>query len=93
MKLTAKFWITIAALIILSPAGKIIPKYFNTKDAWEGAQARNAPLAYYTLKGWEEKGLLHQGFAYMVSALIGVVIVVIVIFLIAKKLSKKEDKP
>lgn len=45
----------------------------------------------YTFKGWEEKGLTHSSFAYIISAVVGIIIVVVVVWLIGKVLSKKGD--
>lgn len=43
----------------------------------------------YVFKGWEEKGLLHLSVAYIVSAIVGIVMVVIAVFLIGKMLTRK----
>ncbi len=51
----------------------------------------NAPLPDYAFKGWEEKGLTHLSFAYIISAILGIAITVLVIFLIGKVLVKKRD--
>lgn len=51
----------------------------------------NAPLPDYAFKGWEEKGLTHLSFAYIISAVVGIIIVVAVALLIGKLLSKKGD--
>ena len=51
----------------------------------------NAPIPDYALKGWEEKGLAHLSFAYIVSAIVGILVTVIIIFLIGKVLVKKSD--
>lgn len=51
----------------------------------------NAPLPDYAFKGWEEKGLSGLSFAYIISAIIGIVIIVIVALLIGKWLAKKGD--
>ena len=50
-----------------------------------------APIPDYAFKGWEEKGLPHLSFAYIVSAIFGILITVIAVLLIAKKLAKKGD--
>ena len=34
MKITTKLWIGIAILIVLSPAGLILPEYFKAGTAW-----------------------------------------------------------
>lgn len=51
----------------------------------------NAPLPDYAFKGWEEKGLTHLSFAYIISAIVGIVVTIIVIFLIGKILVRKND--
>lgn len=48
-----------------------------------------APIPDYAFKGWEEKGLGSASFAYMASAIIGILVVVFVVLLIGKFLSKK----
>ncbi len=51
----------------------------------------NAPIPDYTLKGWEGKGLSHLSFAYIISAVVGILITVLVILLIGKILAKKDN--
>ena len=51
----------------------------------------NAPLLDYAFKGWEEKGLPHLSFAYIISALMGIAVIVVVVLVIGKILSKKGD--
>jgi len=51
----------------------------------------NAPIPGYALKGWEEKGLTHLSFAYILSAILGIAIIVIVIFVIGKVLVKRRE--
>jgi hypothetical protein len=50
-----------------------------------------APIPDYVFKGWEEKGLLHLSFAYIISAIVGIGIIVLVIMGIGKLLAKKGD--
>ena len=50
-----------------------------------------APVPDYAFKGWEGKGLSHLGFAYIMSAIAGIIIVVVVILIIGKFLVKKGD--
>jgi hypothetical protein len=50
----------------------------------------SAPIPDYAFKGWEEKGLGSLSFAYIVSAIIGILITVCVVLLIGRLLSKKE---
>lgn len=51
----------------------------------------NAPIPDYAFKGWEEKGLPYLSFAYIISAIVGIIIIVIAVSLIGKMLSKKGD--
>jgi len=94
MKITTKLWIGIVVLIILSPLGLILPKHFKAGGAWGEAKLSSlwkAPLPDYAFKGWEEKGLSHSSIAYIISALLGIVIIVIAVWLIGKILLKKGD--
>lgn len=49
----------------------------------------NAPLPDYAFKGWEEKGLSHLSFAYIISAVAGIAVIVSATLLIGKLLAKK----
>jgi len=111
MKITTKFWIGMAVLIVLSPLGLILPEHFKAGSAWGewGASEMqklvgyiprgleklsslwNAPMPDYAFKGWEEKGLPHLSFAYIISAVIGIVITVAVVLIIGKILTKKGE--
>jgi len=51
----------------------------------------NAPIPDYAFRGWEEKGLPHLSFAYIMSALVGIGVVVLIVLIIGKILSKKGD--
>ena len=51
----------------------------------------NAPIPDYAFKGWEEKGLSYLSFAYIVSAVSGIVIIVAAMYLIGKLLAPKGD--
>ena len=111
MKTTAKLWIGVGILIVLSPLGLILPGHFKAGDAWgewgtdtikglvgyipQGLEKLSslwsAPVPDYAFKGWEEKGLTHLSFAYIISAIVGIAITVIVVLLIGKLLAKKGD--
>ena len=52
----------------------------------------NAPMPDYAFRGWEEKGLRHLSFAYIVSAVAGIVIIYFVAFLTGKILTRKNDE-
>ncbi len=49
----------------------------------------NAPIPDYAFKGWEEKGLPHLSFAYIISAVVGIALVSVLVWLIGKNLTKK----
>ena len=49
----------------------------------------NAPMPDYAFKGCEQKGLSHLSFAYIISAAIGVFVIVLIALLIGKLLVKK----
>ena len=51
----------------------------------------NAPMPDYALKGWEEKGLAHQSFAYILSAVVGIGLIVLFMWLLGKLLTKKNE--
>jgi len=51
----------------------------------------NAPLPDYALKSSSSKGLPHQGFDYIISAVAGIVIVVLIVWLIGRILFKKGE--
>ena len=51
----------------------------------------NAPMPDYAFKGWEEKGLSYLSFAYIISAVFGIVIIVAAIYLIGKLLASEGD--
>ena len=50
-----------------------------------------APMTDYAFKGWEEKGLTHLSFAYIVSAILGVALIVVATWAIGKCLAKKGE--
>jgi len=54
-------------------------------DLWK------APMPDYAFKGWEEKGLTHLSFAYIVSAVLGVVVIFGIMWLVGRLLAKKGD--
>ncbi len=51
----------------------------------------SAPLPDYAFKGWEEKGLAHLSFAYIISAIVGSVLVALTIALLGKLLAKRTN--
>ncbi len=95
MKTTTKLWIGIGILILLCPLGLLLPKYFKSGDAWgewghKLSALWNAPIPDYAFKGWEEKGLGSLSFAYIASAIIGILVIVCVVLLIGKLLNKRD---
>ena len=50
-----------------------------------------APMPDYAFKGWEEKGLRHLSLAYIVSAILGVVLIALATWAIGKWLAKKGE--
>lgn len=111
MKITTKFWIGMAVLVVLSPLGLILPEHFKAGAAWgewgidemqklvgyiphgleKLSSLWNAPIPDYAFKGWEEKGLPHLSLAYIISAVIGIAIIVAVVLIIGKILTKKGE--
>ena len=93
MKLISKLWIFLGGLIVLSPLGLLLPKYFKAGAAWgEGEKLSflwSAPIPDYAFKGWEQKSLASLSLAYIFSAAIGIIICVGVVFILGKFLSKK----
>ena len=51
----------------------------------------SAPMPDYAFKGWEEKGLSRLSFAYIISALAGVSIIVLAVLFIGWLLARKGD--
>lgn len=97
MTLTKKLWIGIAVLIVLTPLGLILPDYFKAGGAWGEEKLSglwNAPMPDYVFKGWAEKGLVQSSFAYIVAAIIGVVIISGIVFFLGLLLTveKSADK-
>lgn len=52
----------------------------------------SAPMPDYAFKGWEEKGLTHLGFAYIVSGLVGAALIVLAMWALGKVLVRKKDE-
>jgi hypothetical protein len=94
MTLTKKLWIGIAVLVILTPLGLILPDYFKAGEAWgehKISNLWNAPLPDYSFKGWEDKGMPHQCFAYIIAAIVGIAVISGLVFLLGKFLSRNND--
>ena len=98
MKITAKLWLGIAVLIMLSPLGLILPEYFKAGPAWgewrleKFSNLWSAPIPGYGFKGWEDKGLPGLSFSSILSAIAGIGIIILVMMVIGKLLAKKEEQ-
>lgn len=57
----------------------------NMSSLWK------APFADYVFGGWENKGLTHLSFAYIISAVVGIAVTAAAVLLIAKFLMRKGD--
>ena len=108
MKTTAKLWIGIGLLALLSPLGLILPERFKAGDAWGewGLEAFkeilgyvpaglgklsslwSAPFSDYAFNGQQDKGLCQLGLGYIVSAAIGILLIVCLVMLLGGFLSK-----
>jgi len=51
----------------------------------------NAPIPDYAFRGWEEKGLTHLSFAYIISAIVGIALVTLLIFLLGRFLARRNE--
>jgi len=51
----------------------------------------NAPMPDYAFKGWEGKGVSQLSFVYIISAMLGIIVIVVVILLIGKILSRWNE--
>ena len=94
MTLTKKLWIGVFVLIILTPLGLILPDYFKAGGAWGEKKISgvwDAPMPDYSFKGWEAKGLVHSSLAYIVAAIVGVMIIFGAVFLLGKMLTKNNE--
>lgn len=59
------------------------------KGMYRISKTWRAPFQNYAFKGWEEKGLSYSSFAYIISAIIGVVVCGLLVLWIGRKLIKK----
>lgn len=107
MKNSAKLWIGLLILMILTPLGLLaagtawgewgteeikglagyVPRGLaRLSDIWR------APLPGYSFRGLEKATFLKSSLAYIVSALLGVAIVVAIVYLLGRFLASKEEK-
>jgi hypothetical protein len=110
MRATRKLWIGMAALILLSPLGLILPARLGAGSAWGEWSAEEikslvgyvpfnlgklsetwkAPIPDYAAPGQEKAGLKALSGSYIISAVIGVAVVVAASLLLGKLMSKKD---
>jgi len=50
----------------------------------------SAPIPDYTFKGWEQKGMGQLSFAYIISAIVGICLVVLIVLLLGRMLSRRK---
>jgi hypothetical protein len=95
MKVRTRMWAAIGVLVVLSPLGLILPRFFRAgtpfgetriADIWQ------APLSDYAFKGWEDKGLGRLSLSYIISAAAGAAAVIIVIFLLGRLLTRNGQE-
>jgi len=105
MKTIAKLWVGLGILILLSPLGLLLPEHFKAEEAWgEWGSDKIKEMVGYLPRGLEKLSGVWQPplpdygqdqgssvLGYMLSALLGILIVVTIIFLITKFLSKKDN--
>src|SRR3989338_1339276 len=106
MKTKVKLWIVIVILIILSPLGVIIPAYFKAQYAWgEWDTDQLKQLIGYVPKGFDKLCKLWKApiqdytfsdncklvnIDYMMSAFMGVFIVILTCYVLMKLIVKKN---
>jgi cobalt/nickel transport protein len=93
--------VVLAILILLTPLGLLAPgeawgewgiEDWNVSESWKSVAERmaniwSAPLPDYNLPGWEEGALPYLG--YIISAIIGVVLIVLITIAIGRILARK----
>ena len=105
MKATTKLWIALAALVVLTPLGLILPAKFGAGSAWgEWSGEEIKKLIGYVPKGMARlSGLWHAPLpdygtpaqpgnpvGYVLSAVIGVAVVIGVSLLVGRLLARKR---
>lgn len=103
---TAKLWIGIAVLAILTPIGLLAPG--TAWGEWGGEEVKTlvgyvptgleklsslwtSPLPDYSLAGWEEVPFLQGAGIYIISAVLGIALVGGLVFIITKLVVAKKD--
>lgn len=64
--------------------GYVPEKLAKLSEIWK------APMPDYEFKGWEEKSMAHLSLAYIVSAIVGIIIIAVVVMFIGKLLVKNN---
>ncbi len=83
MKTITKLWLLMAILIILTPVGIVLPRYFKSGPAFGEEKLSslwNAPMPGYA----------DNGRGYIISALLGIAVVAGVIFLAGIFLKRRD---
>ncbi len=101
MKPITKLWILMVLLVILTPLGLMIPAYFKAGGAWgEWRSDEIEKLAGYVPQGLARLSsiwrapisgytfLPDQRFSYLISAIVGVLLVAGIVYLAGRILSK-----
>jgi cobalt/nickel transport protein len=70
---------------IVKMIGYVPQRLAKLGDLWK------APMPDYAFKGWEEKGLMHLCFAYIISGVLGIALIAGIMFFLGKLLSGKND--
>jgi len=94
LTLTKKLWIGIFVLIILTPLGLILPAYFKAGGAWGEKKIVDiwkSPMPDYSFKGWDDKAMPYQCFAYVIAAIVGIAVISGIVFLLGKMLSRNNE--
>ncbi len=101
-----KLWLILLMLIILTPFGLILPKLFGAGGAWGewGAQEIQKIIGYAPLglkrlnelwrapfSGYGVRGTGELS-GYLISALIGSVLVVVIGFLVGRMVARRDKK-
>lgn len=95
MKTMPKLWIGIVILMLLSPLGLLLPEYFKAGEAWgewKLSSLWRPPLPDYSTSATQEKGLFAASLGYIISAIVGIAVVVLLTILLAKLIVKDSRK-
>jgi len=110
MKAMTKLWVGLAALVVLSPLGLMLPAKLGAGSAWgewSGEEIRKlvgyvpsgmgrladlwtAPLPDYALRGQESAPLGALSMSYILSGIVGVMMVVLITVVLGKAMARRE---